>query len=63
MPDTRENAGAGAVQAQVKQAYLLALNREPTERERELLTTYGQLYGMANVCRVLLNSNEFAFVP
>jgi hypothetical protein len=56
-------AGAGDVHEQVKQAYRLALNREPTERERELLTALAERHGLANACRVLLNSNEFAFVP
>jgi hypothetical protein len=41
----------------------LALNREPTEREATLLETYATRHGLANACRVLLNSNEFAFIP
>ncbi len=56
-------AGAGDVQQQVRQAYRLALNRNPSEREETLLVNYTQRHGLANACRVLLNSNEFAFIP
>ncbi|MCI0681020.1 MAG: DUF1553 domain-containing protein [Gemmataceae bacterium] len=56
-------AGAGDVKQQVRQAYRLALNREPAEREATLLEKYATRHGMANACRVLLNSNEFAFIP
>ena len=56
-------AGVGDVQQQVRLAYRLALNRNPSEREQSLLVNYAQRHGLANACRVLLNSNEFAFVP
>src|SRR4029434_5807313 len=51
------------VNEQVRQAYRLALNRNPTELVATLLVDYARQHGMANACRVLLNSNEFAFVP
>jgi hypothetical protein len=47
----------------VRHAYRLALQREPNEAELRLLTEYATRHGMANACRVLLNSNEFVFVP
>jgi hypothetical protein len=53
----------GDVKQQVRQAYRLALNREPTEREATLIERYATRHGLANACRVLLNSNEFSFVP
>jgi hypothetical protein len=56
-------ASAGPVEEQVRQAYRLALGREPTARERSLLAGYASRHGMANACRVLLNCNEFLFVP
>jgi hypothetical protein len=54
---------SGDVKQQLRQAYRLALNREPTPREQALLYDYATRHGLANACRVLLNSNEFAFVP
>jgi hypothetical protein len=38
------------------------LLREPTEDELRDLTTYAQKNGLAALCRVLINSNEFLFV-
>ncbi|MCL4691440.1 MAG: DUF1553 domain-containing protein [Candidatus Hydrogenedentes bacterium] len=43
-------------------AWRLALSREPTERELAAIVPYGEEYGLANACRVILNSNEFMFV-
>jgi hypothetical protein len=59
----RRVAAAGATREQVRQAYLLALGREPTAREVERLCSFAQRHGMANACRVLLNCNEFLFIP
>jgi hypothetical protein len=56
-------AAAGDVQAQVRRAFLLALGRPPTEKEITALSSYAGRHGMANACRLLLNSNEFMFVP
>ena len=47
---------------QIKAAYRLALGRRPTERETRALVQYYEKYGLANACRVILNSNEFLFV-
>ncbi len=54
---------AGPLDAQVGQACRLALGREPTDRERAALAGYAARHGMANACRLLLNCNEFLFVP
>ena len=56
-------APAGDERAQVQLAYRLALGREPRPHEETALAEYGKRHGMANACRVLLNCNEFVFVP
>jgi hypothetical protein len=48
--------------AQIDLLFRLVLCREPTEGERGAFVTYAGKHGMANACRVLLNSNEFMFV-
>ena len=47
---------------QVDRAFSRALARSPTVAERERLTRYVEQYGLANLCRALLNLNEFVFV-
>ena len=42
--------------------YRLALQREPTEEERAKLQDYTAHHGLANACRLIVNSNEFLFV-
>jgi hypothetical protein len=48
--------------AQVGAVYRFALGREPTAKEGALLTEYAKKHGLANLCRVVLNCNEFVFV-
>jgi hypothetical protein len=48
--------------AQVRAVYGLALGRKPTARESGLVTKYAARHGLANACRMILNSNEFMFV-
>jgi hypothetical protein len=43
-------------------AYRIALGRDPTVGERDVLVAYAKEHGMANACRVILNLNEFVFV-
>jgi hypothetical protein len=63
-----EHLAARATQAgpevpeRIRAAYRLALDREPTAQECQAMTGYAGKYGLANACRVLLNSNEFMFV-
>jgi hypothetical protein len=59
----RRVASVGDIDRQVGQAFGLALGREPTSREQTALTRYARQHGMANACRVLLNCNEFTYVP
>ncbi|HEY1192000.1 MAG TPA: DUF1553 domain-containing protein, partial [Gemmata sp.] len=54
---------AGATDAErVTAAFRLALGRSPTAQEQAALVDYAKEYGLANVCRVVLNLNEFVFV-
>jgi hypothetical protein len=55
-------AGAGDVSKQIEAAFQLVLAREPKADELNELTAYANKHGMANVCRLILNSNEFMFV-
>ena len=48
--------------AQITRAHLLALGRAPTPAEHEKLTAFAKANGLPNLCRVLLNLNEFTFV-
>ena len=58
----RASASSGDLSHQVSAAIRLVWQRDPTERERTALTNYARQHGLANACRVLLNSNEFLFV-
>ena len=53
---------AGDLNAQIRAVYDLALGRAPTPSEAKALKTYAARHGMANTCRLILNSNEFMFV-
>jgi len=48
---------------QIQQVYLLALNRNPSEVELKDVEPIVREYGLATLCRVLFNSNEFLFIP
>jgi hypothetical protein len=50
------------VASQFARLYELCYAREPTERETALLSAYAAKHGLANACRMVLNSNEFMFV-
>jgi hypothetical protein len=47
---------------QVAALYRLVLGREPTPKEIRAVGAYAAKHGLANACRVLVNSNEFMFV-
>ena len=51
------------VAAGVDQVYRLALGRDPTPPERSDAVRFVTEHGLATFCRVVLNSNEFLFVP
>lgn len=44
------------------EAFRRILGRSPTEREAGLIAEYARHHGLANLCRFLLNTNEFLFV-
>jgi mono/diheme cytochrome c family protein len=50
------------VPAQVRAVVLKVLLREPTGNEWQAFIGYAKAHGLAALCRVLLNSNEFLFV-
>ena len=47
---------------QVRLAFELLFNRPPDDEELAGLGGYAQKHGLLNLCRLLLNSNEFLFV-
>jgi hypothetical protein len=47
---------------QLRVVYRRTLGREPTEGETAALAEYARTFGLANACRVVVNSNEFLFV-
>ena len=53
---------AATPEARVELAFRNALGRDPTAAERDALVQYAKTHGLANVCRVILNLNEFVFV-
>ncbi|QIF06181.1 DUF1553 domain-containing protein [Roseimicrobium sp. ORNL1] len=55
----RETSGK---EAQVQRAVALSLCRPATTEEIPTLTAYAEEHGMANLCRLLMNLNEFNFV-
>lgn len=54
-------AGEG-IGSRITAAYELALGRPPRRAELKDLASYARQHGLANACRVILNSNEFMFV-
>ena len=50
------------VSKQVDFAFRLAISRPPNASELAELAGYSEEYGLANLCRVLMNLNEFVFV-
>ena len=52
----------GGLAEQIEEGYLLAVGRRPRPEELRTLTAYGEKHGLENVCRLILNSNEFMFV-
>jgi hypothetical protein len=46
----------------VSAAFRLAVGREPTKAEAEVLAKHATEFGLTSACRLVLNLNEFAFV-
>lgn len=49
--------------ARVERLYQVVLSRRPTDREQELSQSFLLTAPLAELCRVLLNLNEFVYVP
>jgi hypothetical protein len=58
----RLQKAAARTEDQVREAFRLVFQREPTSAECEDFTKYVAKSGLAAMCRVLFNSNEFLFV-
>jgi hypothetical protein len=58
----RVGATEKSVTDQVAAAYRIALGRAPSAKELAPLSRFAETHGMANVCRVIMNLNEFVFV-
>ncbi|MFI5460869.1 MAG: PSD1 and planctomycete cytochrome C domain-containing protein, partial [Isosphaerales bacterium] len=58
----RLERAAARVDLQVRLAFELAYGREATTDEVEFLSGYAGRHGLANLCRLIVNSNEFLFV-
>ncbi|MBX7073987.1 MAG: DUF1553 domain-containing protein [Pirellulales bacterium] len=56
---TREHAD---LDARLDHAMLLCLARKPTGAERAQLAAHASQHGLASVCRLLWNTNEFVFI-
>ncbi|MFP6769843.1 MAG: DUF1553 domain-containing protein, partial [Planctomycetaceae bacterium] len=48
---------------QARQAFQLALTRDPTAEELRHTATLIRQHGLSNACWVLVNSSEFLFSP
>ncbi len=55
-------SGNGSMRLYVARGFLEVTGRHATKEELDALTEYVDRHGLANVCRVLFNLNEFLFV-
>jgi hypothetical protein len=53
----------GDIRAAVRRAFALILGREPSDEEFSACNEIADSNGLSIVCRSLINSNEFAFLP
>jgi mono/diheme cytochrome c family protein len=58
----RLSAATPNLDQQIVLAYQLSLGREPSADEQRLVRDYVSKNGLASLCRVIFNSNEFLFV-
>lgn len=58
----RVEAAESGLSRQVEYAFRLTVSRSPTSDELDELTGYARTHGLAGVCRLLMNLNEFVFV-
>ncbi len=48
---------------QITEVFLRAYQRDPSTEEMQSLTPFVQRHGLAALCRVIFNTNEFLFIP
>ena len=53
----------GDLEMAISRCFQLLLNREPDKNERQACLSLAKNNSLALVCRALLNTNEFAFIP
>jgi hypothetical protein len=53
---------AATPESQIESAFRLILLRTANAKERDRFAAYARRHGLANVCHVLLNTNEFLYV-
>ena len=53
---------SGELRAKVQRAYYEAMGHPPSQADQQALTSYAERFGLTNLCRVLMNLNEFTFV-
>jgi hypothetical protein len=58
----RASAASPKTSDQITAIYRLAFQRDPTADELAVLTPLAEQHGLANICRLVLNMNEFVFV-
>jgi hypothetical protein len=58
-----EQERVGEPERQIELAFWLCFGREPQAEELAGAAALAQEHGLVAVCRALLNSNEFLFVP
>jgi mono/diheme cytochrome c family protein len=56
-----QNESPNDLTRQIERAHWLAFNRAPTIAERKQFIAFARSYGLPNMCRAMLNLNEFAF--
>jgi hypothetical protein len=58
-----KQASPDGVEEQVTAAFELAVGRAPTDLELAASAEVVRAHGLAPLCRVLFNVNEFLFIP
>ena len=58
----RLRRASGKLDDQIRLAFLAAYGRPPDSEELTLLSSYAARHGLVNLCRMIINSNEFLFV-
>ena len=50
-------------ESQIQSAFQIALSRQPTSAEQQALETLVAEQGLTQLCRVLMNTSEFVYIP